>query len=52
MIAEMRGMVGQGAINWGTIFAGATVQLLPILIFVWIVQKRLVGGFALGAVKG
>lgn len=52
VIAEMRGLIGQGAINWGTIFAAATVQLVPILAFIWIVQKRLVGGFAIGAVKG
>jgi multiple sugar transport system permease protein len=52
MIAEMRGMVGQGAINWGTVFAGASIQLAPIMFFIWLVQKRLIGGYTLGAVKG
>lgn len=52
MIAEMRGLIGQGAITWGTIFAAATVQMLPILTLIWIAQKRLVGGIVMGAVKG
>jgi len=48
----LRGLIGQGAITWGTIFAAATVQMLPILTLIWIAQKRLVGGIVMGAVKG
>jgi len=52
LISEMLGAVGEGGINWGTVFAAASIQLLPILTFIWIIQKRLVQGMTIGAVKG
>lgn len=50
MISEMTGsFLG---VDWGILFAGATIQFIPILLFVWLVQNYLVEGLTLGAVKG
>ncbi len=38
-------------VDWGVLFAAATVQLLPILIFVLLTQKILVAGLTTGATK-
>ncbi|MEZ5904639.1 MAG: carbohydrate ABC transporter permease [Geminicoccaceae bacterium] len=51
-IAEMLGAVGEGGVTWGTIFAASVVQLAPILIFVWLIQKPLLRGFAGAPAKG
>lgn len=48
MIAEMLGSVGEGGATWGTIFAASCVQLGPILIFIWLIQKPLLRGFGRG----
>ena len=37
---------------WGILFAAATLQLLPILVFVLLVQKYLIAGLSAGASKG
>ena len=39
-------------IEWGYVAASAVLVMLPILIFAFFVQKQIVRGFALGAVKG
>ena len=39
-------------VEWGVLFAAATVQLLPVLVFVWITQRWLVAGLTAGATKG
>ncbi|WP_426959197.1 carbohydrate ABC transporter permease [Muricoccus radiodurans] len=39
-------------VEWGVLFAAATVQLLPVLLFVWLTQKFLVAGLTAGATKG
>ena len=39
-------------VEWGVLFAAATVQLAPVLAFVWIMQKYLVAGLTAGATKG
>lgn len=52
IISEMLGMIGEGPVEWGTIFAASTVQLIPALTFIWLVQKKLLAGFTMGAVKG
>lgn len=39
-------------VEWGVLFAAATVQLLPVLVFVWLAQKHLVAGLTAGATKG
>ena len=50
MISEMLGsFLG---VDWGVLFAAASLQLLPILIFTLAVQRHLVRGLTLGAVKG
>jgi multiple sugar transport system permease protein len=38
--------------NWGALCAAATISILPVLVFSFIVQKHLVRGMTLGAVKG
>ncbi len=39
-------------VDWGTVFAASTLQLLPVLLLVWGAQKHLVRGMTMGAVKG
>lgn len=39
-------------VEWGVLFAAATLQLLPVLVFVWLAQKHLVAGLTAGATKG
>ncbi|WP_018922130.1 carbohydrate ABC transporter permease [Salsuginibacillus kocurii] len=38
--------------NWGSLTAAATLAVVPVVIFSFIVQKHLVKGMTLGAVKG
>jgi N,N'-diacetylchitobiose transport system permease protein len=38
--------------DWGATMAASTLFTLPVLIFFLIVQRRMVGGLATGAVKG
>jgi len=33
-------------VSWGPLFAATTLQLLPILIFIWLVQRFLISGLA------
>jgi multiple sugar transport system permease protein len=49
-IGEMISSVETG--DWGVLFAASTLQLLPVLLFVVLVQKYLIAGFTTGAVKG
>jgi len=44
--------VGEGVTNWGVLMAAATVIALPPLILTFIIQRRLVSGLSMGAVKG
>lgn len=39
-------------VEWGVLFAAATVQLAPVLAFVWLTQRYLVAGLTAGATKG
>jgi len=50
-IAELLGIIGQGAMQWGTIFAASTIQMLPVLIIIWILQRGIIEGYKIGAVK-
>lgn len=50
-IAELLGIIGQGAMKWGTIFAASTIQMVPILIIIWILQGGIIEGYKIGAVK-
>jgi multiple sugar transport system permease protein len=46
------GRVTQYGIKWGAMSAAAVVAMIPILAFAMSVQKYLVRGLSLGAVKG
>jgi multiple sugar transport system permease protein len=46
------GRVTQYEIKWGVMSAAGTVAIVPILVFALAVQKYLVRGLSLGAVKG
>ncbi len=50
VIGEMLGAVYE--VDWGTVFAASTAQLAPVLIAVWIIQRQLIRGLTMGAVKG
>jgi multiple sugar transport system permease protein len=39
-------------VEWGILFAAATIQLVPVLVFVIAVQRYVVAGLQAGAVKG
>ncbi len=38
--------------NWGVLFAGVTVQLLPVVLLVMLAQRFLIAGLTAGSVKG
>ena len=39
-------------VDWGVLFAAATIQLLPVLLFVVLMNRFLVAGLTAGATKG
>jgi len=50
VISEMIGAID--GVEWGALFAAATLQLLPILVFVIAVQKFVIAGMTAGSLKG
>jgi multiple sugar transport system permease protein len=50
VVSEMVGAVD--GVEWGVLFAAATLQLIPILVFVVAVQKYVVAGMTAGSLKG
>jgi multiple sugar transport system permease protein len=52
LIAASFNFIGEGAAYWGALMAAATLIALPPLILAFIVQRRLVSGLSIGAVKG
>ena len=50
VMAEMTGAID--GVEWGVLFAATTLHLLPVLVFVLLVQRRLVEGLTAGATKG
>lgn len=50
VLAEISGSLE--GVQWGVLFAAATLQLAPVLLFVVLVQKYIVTGLTAGAVKG
>lgn len=38
--------------DWGAIMAASTLMIIPILLFLNVLQKHIIGGLTLGAVKG
>ncbi len=45
-------LINQRGVEWGEIAAIGSVVILPILILVFLVQRHIVRGLTLGAVKG
>ncbi|MGI8875076.1 MAG: carbohydrate ABC transporter permease [Egibacteraceae bacterium] len=41
-----------GSVNWGAITAAATVMTLPVILLALTVQRHIIRGLAIGAVKG
>ena len=52
LIAAAFNFVGEGSTEWGSLMAAATLIALPPLILATLVQRWLVAGLTLGAVKG
>jgi len=52
LIAAAFNFVGEGATQWGSLMAAATLIALPPLVLAILVQRWLVSGLTLGAVKG
>jgi multiple sugar transport system permease protein len=50
ILSEMLGALD--GVEWGVLFAAATLQLLPVLAFVMLVQKAVIAGMTAGSVKG
>ena len=46
------GYMKETGINWGYMTAGGVLALLPVIVFMVLVQKHLVKGLTLGALKG
>lgn len=52
LIAAAFNFIGEGSTQWGAIMAAATLIALPPLVLAALVQRWLVSGLTLGAVKG
>jgi multiple sugar transport system permease protein len=52
LIAAAFNFIGEGATYWGALMAAATLIAAPPLALAYVVQRRLVTGLAVGAVKG
>lgn len=50
LLSEM--MSSLTGVDWGVLFAAVTVQLVPIALFVMLVQRFLISGLTAGALKG
>jgi multiple sugar transport system permease protein len=50
VISEMMGSLT--GVDWGLLFAAASVQLVPVVVFVMLVQKYLIAGLTAGSLKG
>lgn len=50
VISEMLGSID--GVDWGILFAAATVQLAPVLLFVVFMNRYLVAGLTAGSTKG
>lgn len=47
----LKTLEGQEVLDWGTMMAASTLVVLPSVIFFMIIQKKIAGGLASGAVK-
>lgn len=50
VLSEMLGALD--GVEWGVLFAAASLQLLPILVFVVAVQRYVIAGMTAGSLKG
>ena len=50
VLSEMLGSFD--GVEWGVLFAAATVQLMPVVAFVMVAQRYLVAGLTAGSTKG
>jgi len=50
VVAEMIGSID--GVDWGILFAASTIQLIPVLLFVIVMNRYLVTGLTAGAMKG
>ena len=50
VISEMMGSLT--GVEWGPLFAAATIQLVPVVVFVALLQRFLIAGLTSGALKG
>lgn len=50
VISEMIGSID--GVDWGILFAASTVQLVPVLLFVVVMNRYLVAGLTAGSTKG
>ena len=50
VISEVMGAID--GTEWGVLFAGVTLQLLPVLIMVSFAQRLMIAGLTAGSVKG
>lgn len=50
IIGEMLGSVT--GVQWGSLFAAATIQLVPIMAYIYFAQNVLIEGATVGSVKG
>ena len=51
IVVTMTRTISASGIDWGVLAAAGVVTILPGLLLVWFVRKRLIQGFALGRVK-
>jgi multiple sugar transport system permease protein len=52
LVAAAFNFIGEGSTFWGALMAAATLIALPPLLLAFAVQRRLVSGLSIGAVKG
>jgi len=52
VLADMFASIGEGGASWGQVFAAATLQMAPVLLLVWLAQRRMLAGALVGAMKG
>ena len=47
----LRSLSGQEVLDWGVMMAASAIVVVPSVIFFMLIQKRIAGGLAAGAVK-
>jgi multiple sugar transport system permease protein len=52
VLADMLSGIGEGTATWGNVFAAATIQMIPMLAFTWLVQRQLLSKAVSSAIKG